>query len=218
MSSLPCQDPKLTQGTGVQMDNYHTLDSCGPPAPTYPGNAHDLLVGQQADTHEAGLEAAFLPLQEVLALQHGHVESVGGGIVVHAHLHLAQREVLPKGVAHGGDGVQGVSRLGLPEGPVGGQVQLTAHQLQGPQLADALKGVLDAEAAFATGWSSSGGPLGIPGRHSLRVRKRDMEPRKGIHTVLGTRQRNALNPVRSRHLQVPPSAKTGHALGRKVLV
>ena len=138
-----------------------------PQASTHPGNAHDLLVRQQADTHEAGLEAGFLPLQEVLALQHSHVEGVGGGVVVHAHLHLAQREVLPEVVAHGGDGVQGVGRLRFPEGPVGGQVQLAAHQLQGPQLADAFKGVLDAEAAFATGGPPSAGALRIPGRYSL---------------------------------------------------
>lgn len=140
---------------------------------THPGDAHDLLVRQQADAHEAGLEAGFLPLHEVLPLQHGHVEGVGGGLVVHAHLHLAQREVLPEGVAHGRDGVEGVCRLGLPERPVRGQVQLAAHQLQGPQLADALKGVLDAQAAFATGWSPGAGPLGIPGRCSLGVGKRD---------------------------------------------
>ena len=95
------------------------------------------------------------------------MEGVGGGVVVHAHLHLAQREVLPQVVAHGGDGVQGVGRLRFPEGPVGGQVQLAANQLQGPQLADAFKGVLDAEAAFATGGPPSAGALRIPGRYSL---------------------------------------------------
>lgn len=156
-----------------------------PQASTHPGNAHDLLVGQQADSHETRLEAGFLPLQEVLALQHSHVEGVGGGVVVHAHLHLAQREVLPEVVAHGGDGVQGVGRLGFPEGAVGGQVQLPAHQLQGPQLADAFKGVLDAEAAFATGGPPRAGALRIPGRHSLG-RERAWEHRRAIGLVLKT--------------------------------